>query len=292
MLAHRVDTLAAAPPDLAPGQLSAKVLASGSSGNCLLVQSATTTLLIDLGIPARTVASALQARGVPPAAVDAVVLSHEHGDHVIGVGAFSRKHGTPVIADRRTLDATEAMVGPVLRRPLALGSTVTVGDCEISSFPVPHDAVAPAGIIIRSGSWTIVYCVDLGAASQALLAPLALADLLILEANHDYDALRTGPYTKSLKARILSPLGHLSNLEAARLIAGSANGRPRTVWLAHLSAVNNSPRLALRIVGSILRREGIAGVRLAVAARDTPSLHWSTETVGWQLSLPAAGVLA
>ncbi|MDW8252410.1 MAG: MBL fold metallo-hydrolase [Chloroflexota bacterium] len=282
----RTDTLTAVPSRLPPGQLSAKVLASGSSGNCLLVQSATTTLLVDLGITARTAASTLAGRGVPPEAVDAILLSHEHSDHVIGVGAFSRRYGTPVIAAPKTLDAAEAMVGAFRRQPLALGSTVTVGDCDVSSFPVPHDAAAPSGFLIRSGGWTIVYCVDLGTASETLHEPLAAADLLILEANHDYDTLRTGPYAESLKARLLSPLGHLSNLEAARLIVGSANGRPRTVWLAHLSAINNSPRLAKRIVGSILRREGITGVRLEVAARDTPSLFWSSETVGWQLALP------
>jgi phosphoribosyl 1,2-cyclic phosphodiesterase len=242
---------------------------------------------VDLGISARTAAGALQRRGIPPEAVDAILLSHEHLDHVAGVGAFSRKYGAPVVADPRTLAVAEAAVGALTRRPLALGSALTVGDCEISSFPVPHDAVAPAGFLIRSGGWTIAYCVDLGTASDTLHAPLAAADLVILEANHDYDALRTGPYTASLKARILSPLGHLSNLEAARLIAGSATERPRTVWLAHLSLVNNSPRLASRIVGSVLRRERITGVRLEVAARDTPSLCWSTETLGWQLPLQA-----
>ncbi|MFN8533896.1 MAG: MBL fold metallo-hydrolase [Dehalococcoidia bacterium] len=286
MLVQRAAALDAAPAAPIAGRLSAKIIASGSSGNCLLVRSATTSVLVDLGITARTASTVLEGRSVAPASVEAILLSHEHSDHVSGVGAFSRKYGTPVISDPRTLDAASS-VGRFNRRPLALGSTTTVGDLEVTSFPVPHDAASPSGFVIRSGDWTIAYCVDLGTASETLHEPLSHADLVILEANHDYDTLRTGPYARHLKARILSPLGHLSNLEAGRLIAGSANGKARTVWLAHLSAVNNSPRLARRIVGSVLRREGISGVQVEVAARDTPSLCWSTDSVGWQLPLLA-----
>ncbi|MCL6647249.1 MAG: MBL fold metallo-hydrolase [Chloroflexi bacterium] len=268
-----------------PGFLSAKMLASGSSGNCLLVRSATTTLLIDLGLPARTVAAFLESREIPPAAVEAILLSHEHTDHLVGLGTFARKYQVPVVAEAQTLAAARSAVGRLPARTLARGSTITLGDCEVSAFPVPHDAAAPAGFLIRSGGWTIAYCVDLGSADETLVEPLRQADLVVLEANHDYDALRAGPYTPSLKARILSPFGHLSNLEAGRLIAASASSRPRTVWLAHLSAVNNSPRLALRVVGGLLKREGVSGVRLETAARDRPSLHWSSHAVGWQLPL-------
>jgi phosphoribosyl 1,2-cyclic phosphodiesterase len=169
MLSNRTDTIDSAPSSQSAGRLSAKILASGSNGNCLLVRSATTALLVDLGIPARNAAGALDGRGVPPAAVDAILLSHEHSDHAIGVGAFSRKYGTPVVADPRTLDAAEAAVGAINRRPLARGSTLTIGDCEVSAFPVPHDAAAPAGFLIRSGGWTIVYCVDLGSAADSLV---------------------------------------------------------------------------------------------------------------------------
>lgn len=267
-------------------RVSAKMLASGSNGNCLLVRAGATTLLVDCGIATRTLTGHLRDRGIAPESIDAILLTHEHNDHASGAGTFSRKYGTKVVADPRTLVAAGAAYGQMQPRPLAVGSTAAIGEAEVTSFPVAHDAAAPTGFIIQAHGWTIAYCVDLGTAAEALHPALALADLLILEANHDYDTLRTGPYSPSLKARILSPLGHLSNLEAARLISGSANGRARTIWLAHLSAVNNSPRLARRIVGGYLRRENVQGVRLEIAERGKPSLCWSTASVGWQLPLP------
>lgn len=275
-------------PDPVPqtrSTLTVKALASGSSGNCILVRAGETTLLVDCGISTKAVTGHLTQRGIDPQSVDAILLTHEHIDHASGVGTFSRKYGAAVLADGRTLDEAERVSGKMTRRPMALGSTQTVGDCEVSSFPVPHDAAAPSGFIVRYKEWTVAVCIDLGDADEDLHAPLAEADLLVMEANHDYDKLKMGPYAPNLKARILSNRGHLSNFEAARLIAGSDTGRARTVWLAHLSAVNNSPRLASKIVGSVLRKERITNVRLQVIDRTRPSLCWSSDSAGWQLPL-------
>lgn len=269
-----------------PGStLSVKALASGSSGNCILIRAGDTALLVDCGISTKSVSSYLNQRGIAPESVAAILLTHEHIDHVSGVGTFSRKYGASVVSDPRTLQEAERMAGKLNRRPMALGSSQSIGDVEVSSFPVPHDAAAPSGFVIKYRDWTVAVCVDLGDADEVLHSPLSEADLLVMEANHDYDKLKMGPYAPNLKARILSNRGHLSNFESARLIAGSYTGKPRTVWLAHLSAVSNSPRLASRIVGSVLRKEGVGNVRLQVIERTRPSLCWSSDSVGWQLPL-------
>ncbi len=117
-------------------------------------------------------------------------------------------------------------------------------------------------------------------------APLRLADLIIVEANHERERLIAGPYTRVLKARILSSVGHLSNVEAAQLLAEAGNGKHKWAWLAHLSEVNNTPQIAMRTVRTYLRHEGVQGIALAIAQRDRPSVCWDSESAAWQEPLP------
>lgn len=267
-------------------RLSLKSLASGSSGNCYLLEGGETTVLIDCGLAARAVCRELRGRGIDPASLAAILLTHEHIDHLLGIGPLSRRYGVPVVANPATLDAAARVCGRIRRWPLATGETLTVGELEVTSFPVPHDAVEPVGYLVGHAGWRVCVLTDVGSPSAHLDEPLRAADLLVVEANHDCEWLTNGPYPLSLKSRILAPTGHLANSEAALLLARSERSAPRWVWLAHLSAVNNNPKLARRTVGSFLRREGMRGIQLDIALRDKPSVYWSLEEVGWQLPMP------
>jgi phosphoribosyl 1,2-cyclic phosphodiesterase len=257
-------------------------LASGSSGNAFLLQAGQTSLLIDCGLPARQIVRELKRRGIPPEELAAILITHEHGDHVLSAGVLSRRYGVPVLANPATLEAIAGPLGQVYALPMATGSAHSLGDVDVASFHVPHDAADPVGYLLECDGWRIAVAVDVGAPSTILLEPLRLADLIVLEANHDRARLLRGPYPAFVKARILSPLGHLSNQEAAQLLAQVAGGKRRSVWLAHLSAINNSPRRALRTVTESLQAACVGGLELHVVPRDRPSIHWDLDEWGWQ----------
>jgi len=204
-----------------------------------------------------------------------VCVTHEHADHASAVGAVCRRFGLPVIASPGTLD--ELRRGGLRVEGLAqpVGTTVAVGGFLVTSFGLPHDARQPVGYLVGFGPWRVVLAVDLGESCEELISALRQADLVILDSNHDLRRLLAGPYSGPLKARIAAPKGHLSNEQAARILLQVADGRPRTVWLAHLSAVNNSPRLARRTVARIFEAAGANPVRVDVARRDRPSAVWS-----------------
>lgn len=268
-----------------------KSLATGSSGNVFLVQAEDTALLIDCGLPTRTIERYLREEGLDPAALAGIALTHEHTDHIKSAGVMARRYNVPIIANRPTLEAgAAALGGPVPSLALATGSCRTVGALELASFYVPHDAAEPVGYVISHQRWHICIILDAGRPSYEMRAPLRLADLVIIEANHERERLIAGPYTRLLKARILSDVGHLSNVEAAQLLAQAANGRHTWAWLAHLSEVNNTPHIAHSTVRHYLRHEGIQGVEIAVARRDRPSVSWDSDSAAWQAPLPIVHV--
>jgi phosphoribosyl 1,2-cyclic phosphodiesterase len=263
--------------------LRVKSLATGSSGNAILVQAGETSLLIDCGLPTRAVEGYLKRAHIDPASLSAIALTHEHTDHVQSAGVMARRYNVPIVANRRTLDeGATALGGEVPCLELATGSTRTIGQIELASFPIPHDAVEPVGYFLSYQNWNICIILDAGKPSYEMRQPLRRADLAIIEANHERERLITGPYTRVLKARILSEIGHLSNNEAAQLLAETANGGHRWAWLAHLSEVNNTPRIALRTVSHYLRHEGVTNTELAISRRDLPSVHWESDAAAWQ----------
>lgn len=268
-----------------------KSLATGSSGNALLVQAEGTALLIDCGLSTRATERYLKAEGVDPATLAGIALTHEHTDHIQSAGVMARRYNVPIIANRPTLEAgAAALGGAVPSLELATGSCRTVGAIELASFYIPHDAAEPVGYLIRHQNWHICVILDAGKPAYEMRAPLRLADLVIIEANHERERLIAGPYTRLLKARILSDMGHLSNVEAARLLASASNGKHKWAWLAHLSEVNNTPQIALRTVRHFLRHEGIQGVDLAISQRDRPSVSWDSDSAAWQAPLPIVHV--
>lgn len=251
-------------------------LASGSSGNAFLVEAGGARLLFDAGLNAGMLEYYLKQRGVLASQLSAIFVSHEHIDHLRGAGTLARRYRLPVVASEGTFLAGERQFGflreKVIQRP---GRDICVGEVLVRSFAVSHDAAETVGFWIEVDGRNIVICTDLGCETASIREPLEAADLLVLEANHDVQRLWRGPYPFPLKKRVASPRGHLANTEAARLVSElSRDGKPRTVWLAHLSAANNTPALALDTVLEPLDRDGCVHIAVEVLARDKPSHIW------------------
>lgn len=254
-------------------------LASGSSGNATLVTSGQTAVLVDAGVNARLLIGRLRKAGCDPASLRAVMLTHEHGDHTTGAATLARHFNIPLMGDPRTLAAViaadrarnivtengDAAPAPVGTEPHPIGTTWKTGDLEITSFPVPHDAAAPCGYVVASAAWRACVMTDCGEVTAVMVEHLRRANVLVLEANHDRLMLLHGPYPPSLKHRILSATGHLSNDQAAEALWQCLDGDPRWVWLAHLSRTNNTPEMAREAVARRLGARRMREVRLQVA---------------------------
>jgi phosphoribosyl 1,2-cyclic phosphodiesterase len=256
--------------------LRVSALASGSSGNAFLVEAGDVKLLFDAGLNALTLEYYLRLRGTLPSQLAAVFVSHEHIDHLRGAGMLARRYRLPVVASEGTFLAGALQFGvlpeKVVQRP---GREICIGGITVRTFALSHDAAETVGFWIEAEERHIVICTDLGCETASIREALQAADLLVLEANHDVQRLWRGPYHPSLKKRVAGPYGHLANVETARLVSELArDGRPRTVWLAHLSAVNNTPALALDTITDPLNREDCTHLEIAVLPRDRPSHVW------------------
>jgi phosphoribosyl 1,2-cyclic phosphodiesterase len=216
--------------------------------------------------------------------LSAIFVSHEHIDHLRGAGSLARRYNLPVIATEGTFKAGIWQFGSLPEkimqspgREVYIGSGEGAEEITVRAFAVSHDAAETVGYWIEAAGRNIVICTDLGCETSDIREPLESADLLVLEANHDTQRLWRGPYHPSLKRRVSGPKGHLANSETARLVSELArDGRPRTVWLAHLSAINNTPALALDAVMEPLIQEGCTHVEVSVLARDKPSQVWQS----------------
>ncbi len=265
--------------------LTVTSLASGSSGNALLVRSGDTALLVDCGLPLRTIERALAHADVHPAQLSAILLTHEHGDHMLSAGPMARRYSIPVVANRPTLAALAQDLEGAPVQELATGATVSIAGFGVCSFPVPHDAAEPVGYTISAGRWCVGVATDLGHWNDTIVEGLTPADLVVIEANHDQEKLWRAPYVEVVKHRIYSPTGHLDNIAAGRLLARlGRDGRRRSAWLAHLSQEANSPQIAEQVVRGVLALAGVQYLGVAALPRRAP-LHWSSDIHGEQLSL-------
>lgn len=261
-------------------------LASGSSGNAVLVKAGGRGLLIDAGVGPRMLLPALHRRDIGVDQLDAILLTHEHDDHLKGAGPASSRLRAPVVANRATLAAANVRTDLRLSHELPTGCEARFGEFTVKSFRIDHDAAEPVGYSVVVRGAKIAYATDVGCPCDGLREALRGAALCIVEANHDLAWLKRGPYPPHMKERVASDSGHLSNADAAALLAErlDADG-PTCIWLAHLSAVNNSPAFARRFVIGAIQSSTRVTFTLDIALRDRPSVSWRPGRTAAQLSL-------
>lgn len=241
--------------------LAVTILGSGSAGNCALVESPACRLLVDGGLSARQICARLAAASVDPAAIDAILVTHEHMDHAGGLDVFCKKFDTPVYCNTLTADAIRRSTREACRKNFRLfltGTEFAVGDIKVETFTVPHDAADPIGFVLHHGGASLGFCTDLGFATKLVHERLRKAGTVVIETNHDEkllqeDSRRPWP----VKQRIMSRHGHLSNAAAAEVLAALSRHGLRRAILGHLSRDCNTPDLALGAVQSRLAADGI-----------------------------------
>jgi len=247
-----------------------RIIASGSSGNATLIEAGATHVLLDGGLGPRRLAGHVRAAGIEPDALAAVLLSHEHIDHVKGAAAFAKRFGVKLVGSRGTCMAGGFAAMERERPGFAIarsGEPIALGQLSVTPWSIPHDAAEPLAFVFRTPEAALGYATDLGRLPDEVGAALAACDLVVLESNHDVAMLRDGPYPWPLKERVASAHGHLSNGDAAHFIATRLGPQCHTVVLAHLSETNNHPELARMSAEQALTRAGRKDVRIEVATR-------------------------
>lgn len=265
------------------------ILASGSSGNAMVVASDKTAILVDAGLGPRQLSTRLKQTPVHPSHFAACLITHEHSDHIRGLAKTVARMEIPVVCNHATWNAITGTV-PLLTclsyQPLPTSGSTLIGDIEVRSFAISHDAVEPVGYRFCHAGSELVIATDLGVVTPGVLAALRDADEIVLEANHDLQMLKDGPYPYFLKRRVAGDHGHLSNVEAARTLGAVMTSRTKRIHLAHLSQQNNNPALAYATVRDHLREIGVWGRHLQLQV--APPLHPRTPAVlaaGEQLTL-------
>ncbi|MCD8190316.1 MAG: MBL fold metallo-hydrolase [Clostridiales bacterium] len=252
-----------------------RTLASGSSGNSILIQSGSSAVLVDAGISCRKITQRLGACGLTPGDLNGILVTHEHADHIAGLGVLMKRCNVPIYASGGTCAALVRKY-PVTQNHLMLvpaGSCFDLAGLTVTAFPTPHDAADSVGYRISDGDKSAAVATDLGQVTDYIRGILTGTDLVLLESNHDIASLRSGPYPYYLQERILSDIGHLCNEAAAELAVYLARQGTKTLVLGHLSRENNTPELAYSVVQKALQREGLTP-RLGLAPRDELSQEY------------------
>lgn len=229
------------------------VLGSGSKGNATLVEAGKTRILIDNGFSGKELIARLSAQGITAESLTALVITHEHNDHIQGVGVLARRLNLPVFANVPTHRAAESRCQHIPhRREFNTGESFTIADLRLHAFSVSHDTADPVGFVFDDGHSRLGYCTDTGKITRLIKYHLEGCQALILEANHDVEMVKKGPYPLHLQQRVLSHYGHLANAASLELAASLAEDRLRTLVLAHISEINNSPQLLTQEVKKYL----------------------------------------
>ncbi len=254
-------------------------IASGSSGNCIFAGSETTGILIDAGISGKRIEAGLNSIDRKTAEMDAIFVTHEHIDHIAGLGVLARRYGIPIYTTQGTYDAVlkTKSVGKMpegLFRPVTPDTDVQVGDLNIHPFSISHDAADPVGYRVESGDKKAAVATDLGFYNDYITEQLTGLDALLLESNHDVRMLEVGSYPYHLKQRILGKRGHLSNESAGQLLCSVLHDNLKHIVLGHLSRENNYPSLAFETVCSEVTMGDnpwkAGDFHISVAKRDEP----------------------
>jgi len=250
--------------------------ASGSDGNCYLVESEGTTLLVECGRPYTQIRDLLESVSIDIDQLSGIVLTHAHGDHCRSARYLSQTHRVPIYASHGTLGALN-LEDATLGRPIQPGKVYNVDQIDVTPFAVPHDCREPLGFRFESGTGRAAVATDLGWVPHGVARQFRNLDLLIIEANYDPHLLHTGTYPSFLKQRVSGSNGHLSNAAAADAIASCRDRAPHAVWLAHLSEHNNSPKHALSTVSRVLRRNGLGHVPIRTTLHRKSTMRWTSE---------------
>jgi phosphoribosyl 1,2-cyclic phosphodiesterase len=252
------------------------VLGSGSKGNSTWIATATTRLLVDAGLSRRETYARLKAAGERPENCSAIVISHEHTDHVNGLNRLARDLNCPVYITRATREAMPWDPKLTLYDYFGAGQKFTVGDIDISPFALPHDAADPVGFTFEAWGIKIGLVTDLGYITELVKQRLQGCHCLIFESNHDLEMLKIGPYPWHVKQRVMSRQGHLSNLATAEFLSDSFDGGAQVLVLAHLSEANNHPEIARLTALEALSGRAAAPpeLHLATQARPTKMFLW------------------
>jgi phosphoribosyl 1,2-cyclic phosphodiesterase len=247
------------------------VLASGSGGNACYVETARARILVDAGLSCREVIRRLESLGVNPRDLDALVITHEHADHIQGAGPLARRFDLPVFINNSTLRRGRRTLGSIPRPvPICTGQTVTLHDLFIETFTKCHDAADPMGLVLSSDGVRLGLITDLGRSTAVVEDRLKGCRALIVEFNHDEKMLEEGAYPLELKRRIRGPDGHLSNRQAAGLVKAVAHRDLGMLVLAHLSEANNLPQEALRAVKEVLKSCGNEHTEVVISSQHRP----------------------
>ncbi len=247
------------------------VLGSGSSGNATFVATEHTRVLFDAGFSCRQIQLRLAAIGEDFRALDAVVISHEHSDHVQGLAVLSRRTTARVHITRQTLGALPGNPPETETVPFEAGGGFSIGDLDIETFTVSHDAIDPVGFCIRQTGCKLSIATDLGYVTDSVRHHLQDSDMLVLESNHDLDMLKSGPYPWELKQRVMSRAGHLSNAAVAEYLSRDWDRRATKIVLAHLSANNNHPAIAEMDARGALDSARAEATEVYVASQGEPT---------------------
>ena len=253
-------------------------LYSGSSGNSIFVSENDSKILIDAGLPGKKIDEALQSIGEKATDLDGIFITHEHSDHIKGVGVLSRKYDIPIYANDKTWEAMENSLGKIKEHNIKImdrRSTVEIGDLAIKSFIIPHDAIAPVGYTINGIKNRVSIATDFGVFTQEIFENIKDSKAILLECNHDVNMLKFGPYPYQLKRRILSEVGHLSNDDCATALLEVAKcGDDKKILLGHLSSTNNHPDLAYQTVLNVMNENNVKqgeDILISMASRHEPS---------------------
>ena len=261
------------------------VLASGSSGNSIYLSTDNTAILIDAGLSGKELERRMKSVKLNPEDISAILVTHEHGDHIKGAGVLSRRYNIPIYASAGTWKAARKKLGKIGKGyERTIEESWQLGDFEITSFPIPHDAVEPVGFVVSDGDVNFGLATDIGYITDELYDYLKDLDCILLEANHDIDLLREGSYPGMLKRRIRGNEGHLSNDETAELLPELLKTNEKSscpvVLLSHLSAENNRPELAYLTVKNSVCSAGFQigkDLILKCAPRDEASEIYNIE---------------
>ena len=260
--------------------VSVSVLASGSRGNSTVIESSQARILVDVGISCRETFKRLKSIGFDPRSLSAILITHEHSDHVNGLATLAKKLNVPVFMTGATHQAwarsqrDEAGELPKLQKLeiFSAGRSFQIADVTVTAFTIPHDAADPVGFTFRAEGTKVAIATDLGYVPASVCDHLRKCDVLIIESNHDLEMLRVGPYPWSVKQRVMSRVGHLSNESLAQFFASGYDKSASYIVLAHLSEQNNHPEVARKAAEDALGpQRTLIENRILLAAQDAPA---------------------